>query len=344
MANVDSTITFSKNKVDAAGISLINPMNFEQLDDALLTINNWRALHSFPLNTFQKTLRRKAKGVDNQALIAQRIKRLSSIELKLSRFPQMKLSRMQDIGGCRAVVSSVAEVGQLVEIYEKSDIKHKITRKDNYIDNPKASGYRGIHIIYTYFSDKRQTYNGFKIEMQFRSQLQHAWATSVETVGTFIRQSLKSSQGEEDWLRFFALMSTALAFREGSSPVPNTPTRPDDLRDELRVYTQRLDVINRLTTFGQALRTLEPTNTQRKAHYFLLILDPPANSITVTGYKYHELGEASKQYLEAERISKERGTDVVLVSVESMDALRRAYPNYFLDTKIFIDAVQQAIS
>ena len=218
---------FSKGKVDAAGIALIHPATPEQLDEALLTINSWRALHSFPLNTFQKTLRKKAKLVDAQSLVAQRIKRLSSIELKLSRFPKMNLSRMQDIGGCRAVVSSAQEVYNLVGIYERSDLKHKITRKDDYINTPKSSGYRGIHIIYTYFSDKRQAYNGFKIEMQFRSQLQHAWATSVETVGTFIRQSLKSSQGEEDWLRFFALMSTALAFREGSSPVPGTPTNPE---------------------------------------------------------------------------------------------------------------------
>jgi ppGpp synthetase/RelA/SpoT-type nucleotidyltranferase len=91
-------------QVNAAGETLINPnATDEELERALTIINNWRSVHSFPLNTFQKTLRDKARKVDSQVLVAQRIKRLSSIELKLRRFaPQMQLSQMQDIGGCRA--------------------------------------------------------------------------------------------------------------------------------------------------------------------------------------------------------------------------------------------------
>src|ERR1019366_9744121 len=95
--------------------------------------------------------------------------------------------------------------------------------EDDYVDHPKASGYRSYHLIYRYFSDKKATHNGLKIEVQIRSQLQHAWATAVETVGTFIQQALKSSQGEEDWLRFFALMGSAIAYREHGELVPDTP-------------------------------------------------------------------------------------------------------------------------
>ncbi|MDQ1591803.1 MAG: hypothetical protein QOG71_2430 [Pyrinomonadaceae bacterium] len=336
----------SKSQVDAAGVMLITPNTpDEAMERALSVINNWRAVHSFPLNTFQKTLRQKAKQIDPQALVAQRVKRLSSIELKLSRFsPQMKLSQMQDIGGCRAVVSSVRHVNRLVDVYERSDLKHKVARADDYIKTPKPSGYRGVHMIYRYFSDRRKTYNGLKVEMQFRSQLQHAWATSVETVGTFIQQALKSNQGEEDWLRFFALMGTEIAYREESPLVPDTPKKRGELKSELREYARKLNVENRLHAFGAALKTLEPTNAPRKAHYFLLVLDPAASSVTVTGYKYHELDKASTDYLAAERIASQRGTDAVLVSVESMDSLRRAYPNYFLDTNVFIGVVKQAIS
>jgi hypothetical protein len=56
----------------------------------------------------------------------------------------------------------------------------------------------------------------------------------VETVGTFVRQALKSSQGEAEWLRFLALMGTALAFRERTSPVPDTTTDPRELVKALR--------------------------------------------------------------------------------------------------------------
>lgn len=88
-------------------------------NDALPIINNWRAAHSFPLNTFRVNLNRNAASVDGECLTAQRIKRLSSITLKLTRFPKMKLSQMQDIGGCRAVVKDIGRVRALNEFYRK---------------------------------------------------------------------------------------------------------------------------------------------------------------------------------------------------------------------------------
>ena len=173
---------------------------------ALDIINNWRSSHNFPLNTFHIGLKRRARIIDPVAVTAQRIKRLASIEAKLARFPTMTLSQMQDIGGCRAIVSTAHGVAKLCESYAESELKHIKHQTDNYIDAPKDSGYRGVHLIYRYHSDRRQDYNSLKIEMQLRSQLQHAWATAVETVGAFVRQALKSSVGEQEWLRFFALM------------------------------------------------------------------------------------------------------------------------------------------
>jgi ppGpp synthetase/RelA/SpoT-type nucleotidyltranferase len=152
--------------------------------------------------------------VASNYLVAQRVKRLSSIVAKMRRFQGLRLSQMQDIGGCRAVLSSVAEVRNAVKSFKTSSIRHELAREDDYIANPKDSGYRGVHLIYKYVSDRSETYNGLKIEVQIRSQLQHAWATAVETVGTFIQQALKSSQGEDEWLRFFCLMGSAIALRE----------------------------------------------------------------------------------------------------------------------------------
>ena len=340
-----ATPQYSRAEVDASGTELVDESSWgESLEEAFAVIDNWRSSHYRPLNTFQVGLRRRARQVDPNSLIAQRIKRLSSIALKLRRFSTLRLSQMQDIAGCRAVVDSVAHVDNLVDAYRKSDIKHKLDHVDDYIRNPKGSGYRGVHLIYRYYSDKKKTYNGLKIEIQLRSKLEHAWATAVETVGTFIQQALKSSQGEEDWLRFFALMGSELAHREQTSPVPGTSSRRKDLKSELREYADRLDVANHLRAYGQALQTLEQPGTQN-AHYFLLELDPTAKQIKVTGYKSTELEKASKDYLAVERsIVGKPGVDAVLVSVESLAALHKAYPNYFLDTHVFIQAVKLAIA
>jgi ppGpp synthetase/RelA/SpoT-type nucleotidyltranferase len=134
--------------------------------NALTIVNNWRSSHSFPLNTMQVGLRAKATQIDGTALVAQRIKRLASITAKLERFPEMKLTQMQDLGGCRAVVSSVKAVNRLFESYRQGKHKHKLNHVDDYIASPKPSGYRGVHLIYKYYSDRNDTYNDLKIEVQ----------------------------------------------------------------------------------------------------------------------------------------------------------------------------------
>jgi ppGpp synthetase/RelA/SpoT-type nucleotidyltranferase len=166
---------------------------------ALNVVNNWRSCHAFPLNTMQMGLRRIARQIDDSPLVAQRIKRLSSIELKLRRFPTMTMSQMQDLGGCRASVADLPRVLRLAEALRRSRVKHRLHTIDNYIERPQNSGYRGVHMIYRYYSDKSVTYNGQKIEIQLRSAIQHSWATAVETVGTFTRNALKSSIGPERW-------------------------------------------------------------------------------------------------------------------------------------------------
>jgi ppGpp synthetase/RelA/SpoT-type nucleotidyltranferase len=340
-----ATPQYSKGAIDWAGRTLANSLASQQeLSEALAVINNWRSSHSFPLNTMQVGLRKKARQVDPNALVAQRIKRLSSIEAKLRRFDKMSLSRMQDIGGARAVVSSVAKVRQLVALYRESNHKHKLVRTDDYIENPQASGYRGIHLVYRYFSDRSSTYNGLQIELQLRSPLQHAWATAVETVGTFLKQALKSSQGHAEWLRFFSLMGSAIAIRERGSLVPNTPTNKVELIEELRQAAVTLDVERRLEGYGAALRTLEDPSAAG-ADFFLLALDPTEGTVTIKGYARAELERATADYLSVERSLEGRpGAEAVLVSVDSIAALQRAYPNYFLDTRAFLKALQQALA
>ena len=308
---------------------------------AMVIVDNWRASHSFPLNTFQMSLRRWTKAVDPDSLVAQRIKRLSSTEDKLRRFPTMKLSQMQDIGGCRAVVSSVARVRQLREIYHESDLKHKLVGEKDYIGNPKASGYRGVHLIYRYRSDKNPTYDGHLIEVQLRSRVQHAWATAVETVGTFLKQSLKASQGEDQWLDFFTLMGSAIAIREGSQPVPGTPTNPAQLKQALQEASDRLDVRKKLAAYSRTVQMVQDGTLS--AHYFLLDLQPQDGTLTVTGFEKRALNEATRRYLDVEKTLTSPGAEAVLVSVESLSTLRAAFPNYFLDTKVFVEAMDKAL-
>lgn len=343
-----TTPNFSKAQVDAAGRNLVQgfqPGNHESLVEylhSLDVISNWRSCHSFPLNTFQNGLRKRGRRIDPDALPAQRIKRLASIELKLRRFKGLRLSQLQDIGGARMVLADISLVRQIVADYRKSDLRHEVAKVDDYIFLPQVSGYRGVHLIYKYKSDRSPVYNGLKIELQIRSQLQHAWATAVETVGTFLQQSLKSSIGEDRWLRFFALMGTAIAITEQAPPVPNTPTNESDLVGEITSIVEELDVLNRLEVYGSALAFFED-DRRSEGQYYLIKLDPVAHQVSVQSFVRGALEEAQQAYLEVERALQGTPSDAVLVSVDSVSALQKAYPNYFLDTRVFIGLVRDVI-
>lgn len=336
---------FSKKQVNEAGRIILDPNSgLLRRIDALNVVNNWRSIHGHPLNTFQTTLRTKGRRVDPDVIVAQRIKRLSSIGQKLLRFNTMTLSQMQDIGGCRAIVSDVDAVISLVDSYLESDIKHRLHTHRDYMASPQSTGYRGVHLIYQYYSDRTATYNGLKIEMQFRSQYQHAWATAVEIVGTFTKQALKSSQGEGEWLRFFSLMGSALAYREGTAPVPHTPANKADLVAELNILSTSLDAVKRLKNYGTAPTILDDSLLAND-HFFLLDLDVKENTLAVTGYKSKDLARAADDYLKVEQqFTGEHPGDAVLVSVESLSSLRRAYPNYFFDTNLFVELLEDALS
>jgi len=220
-----------------------------------------------------------------------------------------------------------------------------LDRLDDYVDDkPKDSGYRGIHLVYKYKSDRKTTYNDLKVEVQLRTRLQHAWATAVETVGFFTAQALKSSKGEEAWLEFFALMSSVIARREETPGIPGTPDNAKTLILEVRRSAKNLGVIDRLTAYGQTLQLAEEQiATGKSSRYFILQLDVHAQNLTV--FTIANLTAATDQYSALERSSAlQPNVDVVLVSVESLSTLRRAYPNYFLDTNVFLDIVREAIA
>lgn len=250
---------------------------------------------------------------------------------------------MQDIGGCRAVVGTVLNVRQLRRLYTNSRHRHELVKNTDYILQPKKSGYRGIHLVYKYRNKNFPAYNGLLIEIQLRSRLQHIWATAVETAGTFLNQALKSSEGPKDWLRFFALTSSAFALSERTPPVPNTPEDQSALLPAMATLAKSLDVQERLYAYGQALKFLEDEEL-RGAHYYLLQLRPAERRLTITQYTAEQLDLATANYLSAEKdVAGSPGAQVVLVVAESVEALRRSYPNYFLDTQEFIEELRQRI-
>lgn len=343
-----TTPNYSRREVNRAGETLINPnASLPDLEHAFSVINNWRASHNFPLNTFQIRLRDKAKQVDANSIIAQRIKRLSSIKSKLERIDGLNLVQIQDIGGCRVIVNNISAVNKLVDIYQNQasrGLKHSLFSIDDYIfEKPKTSGYRSVHLVYQYKSDKNKIYNNQKIEIQIRTILQHAWATTVETIDTFTDQTLKTGGGNEKWKRFFALMSSVIAIKEGMPTIPNTSNNIDNLRNEIIFLEKKLKIINSLEAYTATLEYTGDLNYE-KGSYFLLELNPTAKSVSIKSFNSKASNKASDAYLELEKNNTDGRKNIVLISADSIGALKLAYPNYYADTDKFISILRGVIS
>lgn len=330
-----ATLQFTRAEYNAAGRDFAAGIG--NTADCLAIIDNFRASHAHPLNTFHMTLKNRAHKISRDAFVVQRIKRLDSIAAKLRTKSSMRLTQMQDIGGCRAVMPSVELVRKLQAQYVNSPLVHTLANRKDYIAEPKETGYRGVHLMYT-FAGASSLYAGLKLEIQIRTALQHKWATAVEAAETFTGQALKSNLGSEEWRRFFALMSSVFALRENCPTIPETSADYQSLVEEIR----QLDNSHHMATTFAAYRAILPKVEQQKdARYFLVTLDPLNRKVFVRGYRKEESRQANHEYTLAEsHVPPGSAVRVVLVSVSSINFLKRAYPNYFLDTEEFLNEVR----
>ncbi|MDH5752859.1 MAG: RelA/SpoT domain-containing protein [Deltaproteobacteria bacterium] len=345
----------TKSKVNNSGKTLINPTaTSADILESLEVINNWKSSHAYPLNTFQATLRNRVKTVDKNATIAQRIKRLESIERKLMREKSMALSNMQDIGGIRAIVKDINSARMLDRKYAAQtlygkytsiNLNHELVKRNDYIDTPKPSGYRGVHLIFRYNNNRPEAipYNGLLIELQIRSKLQHLWATAVETAEIFSSQALKASDGQAEWLRFFALSGSILSNHEKTPLVPNTPTDKKELTKELSDLVQSFDIFKKFDAFTVAAKSIGSKHHKGKK-IFLLVINLKTRILRIESFKENETEKATDHYLQVEKQAKQSaGINAVLVSVDSFRALPLAYPNYFADTRLFTKAIRSSL-
>ena len=346
---------YKLNEINKAGNILVsNNVSNEEEENALEVLDNWRAAHGYPMHIFQMTLKKKSTDIDKKSVVSQRLKRVPAIRYKLNRIydgdkPSVKLYQMQDIGGCRAILSDVNLARKLYDNYLKADLKHKLIRKKDYVTEPKPKdGYRSFHLVYEYKSDKgKKEFNGLFTEIQIRSRLQHLWATAVETTGFFTRQAIKSNEGGPEWIDFFRLISSAFALMEGCPIIPNTPENEKELYSEIKNKENQLNFIFKMKSWSHAIEFIDKEikpKVGRTAKFFLLELDILTKQIKVQYYTKKEEQKAINDYSALEkRHLGSKDYDIVLVGAENTNDLRKAYPSYFLDTTEFLSYLMKII-
>ena len=313
--------------------------------DAVQILSQWRSIHTYPINTFQAYLRSKIKREKyTSAIVAQRLKRMPSIITKLQRFPDMQLDRMQDIGGVRVILERMNDVDRLYKsILQLKRLEHtpELPPRD-YIASPKPDGYRSLHQVFKYANKRPPELNGLRIELQIRTKLQHAWATAVETLGIVERSSFKTGEGSVAFKRFFKL-SSALFSLDEKKPVLEElrGVSKASIIAELAQLEQELQISSKLKGLALSARQIETTSRQSDS-YHLMELDVEKGKISLIPFLKDQLSLAETLYAARERETRDDpNISVVLISAGNVTAIKKAYPNYFLDTNSFIKNIER---
>lgn len=142
----DVLAEISKSRVDKAGKRLRHQAEGELdlLPDEMVAeravVREFRLAHGRPLALVASNLRYYVQQESDLMIIGKRLKRVPTIIDKLTRHPEMALSRMHDIGGCRAVLRDEKEVRAVATRLQRNwEMAHE---PYDYIANPKPDGYR----------------------------------------------------------------------------------------------------------------------------------------------------------------------------------------------------------
>lgn len=309
----------------------------EQLN-AIEALELWRGAHQYPMEQIESEVRSASSDLGG-SLCASRLKRRETILGKLRRpNTHYSLRNLDDIAGCRCIVPSMDDVETVVERLRLKDGFEKI--KD-YIDSPKKTGYRSVHLFHKCDSPN-YGYTSLRVEVQVRTQCQHAWATAVETYDTLSGTGLKFGSGDEDPAKAFALLSNMIAIQEGCPRVPNVPASLAETKAEFLKLEKKLRIIPTLRGFCKCVDAVEDKALTYNAGYYLLEFDYVEQFVHVTLYPVGNGETAQEEYSRKER-AKSPETDVLLVKADSIESLKAAYPNYFSDITLFLDLTDRLL-
>lgn len=225
----------SKSHINRCGTLLsdawlrsIGPESYdsEDLAAAYSIVSAYRTAHQRPMSSVAMGLRSMVKtATGSTPFVSQRLKRVPRIIRKIARMnnstPTM-LARLEDIGGCRAVVANPQEVDLVARRIEKQ-WGHSITRRRDYVTGPSPMGYRALH-----FTVPR---NDLKIEVQLRTRGQQSWANAIESADSAHKLTLKDGIGPTSMIDYFAAAGDVIYHQEYGV------TAPTELLDRLREAT-----------------------------------------------------------------------------------------------------------
>ncbi len=333
---------YSNSCIEKMGKMLFKSKNPDEVAKAEGIIEEWRAQHDLVLDEFEQKL---LPLLQQECIIlidrSRRLKRLKAIKNKMDRHDVQNLSTMQDIGGMRLILPSLDVVSQTKRLLETKGVDDfDIINIDDYMNPPKTTGYRAIHIIFKYTpTNVNHDCYGQKIELQLRTKCQHIWAMGVETAELITDTALKDGSGNEEWQDFFRSISVCFYcadINQSLYPIEKK-IEANELAKSVVINPKFIEELRSMMTMVEIdYDEKNSTDSSIAEGYYLMDINYKNRMSRILFFKKEEKEKAIALYNRQEKDNEGLPKDVVLVSVPRLKNLKDMYPSYYFDASDFI--------
>ncbi|WP_242700429.1 RelA/SpoT domain-containing protein [Comamonas denitrificans] len=325
-------MALTKSKIDRAGIAFAKDSfrNVEEMVEFEDVFDEYRKSHLEPLSETTLELQRWLNEYGHDYYIAQRLKRKPQIIRKLNRL-SVRLTQLQDIGGCRIIVEKNELVDQIISFLKakiESTEELKLVRITDYREKGRdITGYRSVHLLLER--------SGKKLELQLRSRIQHYWAESIERTSVIYGRHLKESEGDERVISYFQKLSDAF-FEIESGRTPSVR-----FRLEIDVAKKEAEGIIRKHSLSKAIDShvnediiLTLTEKERRSsspiNNWIIVFDWSSGKFVSWDIVGKTPDEAIKAYVHYEnQFPAEKHFEVVLIGSSHVATVRKTHSHYF---------------
>jgi len=326
-------MNLSKTLIDTAGRALSKD-NETDVDRYILytdAFDEYRKNHLEPLSKTTMELQQWLAQFGKDYFIAQRLKRKPQILRKLKRF-SVRLSQLQDIGGCRVIVEQNNDVDELVNFLKEKLNASKdlrvIKMTDYRGDGREDSGYRAYHVIL-----ERENY---KMEVQIRSKIQHYWAETIERTSVVYGHHLKELDGDPIVIHYFKTLSDLFyEIEAGRKPIPALRIKVEELRLKSEQIIQNADEKNIFSSYvnegvTKDLEKKEASLGEASLNNWIFVFNWNIGSFVTWDLITNDPKGAISQYVKYEnQYTSENGFEVVLVGSTKVATIKQTHSHYF---------------
>lgn len=324
-------MNISKTQLDKAGSILAKCTNYDEAAlDADIIVDTWRENHIIPLTEITLKLQEWLKEYNKDYYLAQRLKRKPQIVRKLNRL-SVRLSQLQDIGGCRIIFPNNTIIDEFISYISDKTKKGKyftIIKITDYREKGRdISGYRAVHLILER--------NGYKVELQLRSNIQHYWCESIERTSVIYGKHLKENQGDPIVIKYFKLLSDAFHdIEKNIRPSANDVIEIDKHKIHSEKIIKESDTYNVFNSSVNIdfIRGMISRESGIKHHFnnWIIIFNWTSGQFMSWQITERNPDSAIKAYSDCEKKwPAEQGYEVVMIGSSNVATIQKTHNHYF---------------